>query len=291
MTVLIAILFAVSITGLAYTLLRTFYSGAEIYAGTYSRETARQFEDIFLFIPPRRIADAGWACAAVVFMGIFFLVGRLTTVTGILVGGGAGTLGGLAAFHLPYGLLNLLKARRLRRFNAQLADTLVSMSNALKAGFSISQSFETIVREGANPIAQEFDVLIQETRVGVTFSDALANMSHRVGSDDLALVVAAIEASRRAGGNLTEIFDKIAATIRARLRIENRIHTLTAQGRLQGIVVGAMPVVILLALLLVDPGLMLPFLHSRIGLVALGLAAVLIALGGFFIRKIIRIDV
>jgi tight adherence protein B len=291
MTVVIAILFAVSITGLAYTFLRAFYSGAEIYAGTYSQETARQFEDIFLFIPPRRIAETGWALAAVTFILLFFLAGSLTTITGVLVGSGAGGLGGLLAFHLPHWLLSLLKTRRLRRFNGQLADTLVSMSNALKAGFSIAQSFESVVREGENPIAQEFDVLLQETRVGVAFSDALANMSRRVGSDDLTLVVAAIEASRRAGGNLTEIFDKISETIRERLRIENRIHTLTAQGRLQGIVVGAMPAVILAALLFVDPELMLPFLHSKIGLIALGLAAVLIALGGFFIRKIIRIDV
>jgi len=291
MTILIAILFAVSITGLAYTLLRAFYSGAEIYSGTYSQETARQFEDVFLFIPPRRIAEAGWAFSGVTFISLFFLAGSLVTITGVLVGSGAGGLGGLLAFHFPHWLLNRLKARRLHRFNGQLADTLVSMSNALKAGFSISQAFESVVREGVNPIAQEFDVLLQETRVGVAFSDALANMVRRVGSDDLTLVVAAIEASRRAGGNLTEIFDKISETIRERLRIENRIHTLTAQGRLQGIVVGAMPIVILLALLFVDPGLMLPFLHSRIGLIALGLAGVLIALGGFFIRKIIRIDV
>ena len=291
MTVLIAVLFAVSITGLAYTLLRAFYAGAEIYSGTYSQETARAFEDVFLFIPPRRIAEAGWAFSAATFIGLFFLAGSLVTITGVLVGSGVGGLGGLLAFHFPHWLLSLLKARRLRRFNGQLADTLVSMSNALKAGFSISQSFEAVVREGENPIAQEFDVLLQETRVGVAFSDALANMSRRVGSDDLNLVVAAIEASRRAGGNLTEIFDKISETIRERLRIENRIHTLTAQGRLQGIVVGAMPIVILLALLFVDPELMLPFLHSRIGLIALSLAAVLIALGFFFIRKIIRIDV
>ena len=80
-------------------------------------------------------------------------------------------------------------------------------------------------------------------------------------------------------------------TIRERLRIETRIQTLTSQGRLQGIVVGAMPIIILLALLFIDPELMLPFLHSRIGLIVLGVAAILIALGAFFIRKIIRIDV
>ena len=291
MTLLIPLLFALSLTGLAYTLLQAFYAGAEIYSGTYSEETARAFEDVFLFIPPRRIAEAGWALASLTFVALFFLAGDLTTILGVTVGCGVGSVGAALAFHLPHWLLGVLKARRLHRFNMQLADTLVSMSNALKAGFSIAQSFETVVREGENPISQEFDVLLQETRVGVSFSDGLANMDRRVGSGDLTLVVAAIEASRRAGGNLTEIFDKIADTIRERLRIENRIRTLTAQGRLQGIVVGCMPVIILLALLFVDPELMLPFLHSSIGLIALSIAAVLITLGAFFIRKIIRIDV
>lgn len=291
MHLLIPVLFAVSLTGLSYVLLKAFSAGAEVYAGTYSQETARAFEDVFLFIPPRRIAEAGWAGAATAFIVVFLLAANLTSVRGTLLGLLAAVVAAGLALRAPGWLLSVLKTRRLNRFNAQLADTLVTMSNALKAGFSISQAFESVVREGENPIAQEFDVLLQETRIGVSFSDALANMERRVGSDDLSLVVTAIEAARRSGGNLTEVFDRIAATIRARLRIENRIRTLTAQGRLQGIVVGAMPAVILVALLFVDPRLMLPFLHSTIGLVTLLTVVVLIALGGLVIRKIVRIDV
>ena len=82
------------------------------------------------------------------------------------------------------------------------------MSNALKAGFSITQAFESVVKDGENPIAQEFDVLLQQTRVGVSFSDALVNMEKRVGSDDLSLVVVAIETARKTGGNLTEVFEQ-----------------------------------------------------------------------------------
>jgi tight adherence protein B len=165
------------------------------------------------------------------------------------------------------------------------------MSNALKAGFSITQAFESVAKEGEQPIAQEFDMFLQQTRLGVNFSDALTNMEERVGSADLSLVVNAIETARKTGGNLTEIFEKIASTIRERMRIENRIQTLTAQGRLQGLIVSMMPIVIGVALSIVDPAMMLPFLHSMTGLMIIATVIFLILCGGLVIRKIVNIDV
>ena len=291
MTIVIPLLFALSLGGLTSVLLRALYAGADVYSGTYSQETARGFEDLFLFIPPRRIAEAGWASGGAAFIVVFLLTTDLTTLPGVLIGLAAGTAAGALALRAPGAALRLLRRRRTARFNTQLAEALLGMSNALKAGFSIAQSFETVVQEGLSPIAQEFDVVLQETRIGVSFSDALANMERRVGSDDLSLVVSAIEAARRSGGNLTEIFDTIAGTIRERLRIEDRIRTLTAQGRLQGIVVGSMPVLILAVLLVIDPGLMLPFVRSTVGAVTLGIVAVMVALGAYFIRKIVNIDI
>jgi len=149
----------------------------------------------------------------------------------------------------------------------------------------------SIVREGQKPIAQEFDLCLQQTRIGVSFSDGLSRMESRVESEDLTLVVLAIETARRTGGNLTEILEKIAKTIRDRIRIQNRIKTLTAQGRLQGLVVGAMPVVIAIALLILDPQLMLPFLQSLVGAAVVLAVAVLVACGALIIRKIINIDI
>ena len=116
-------------------------------------------------------------------------------------------------------------------------------------------------------------------------------MDDRVGSQDLSLVAMAIETARKTGGNLTEILEAISKTIRERMRIENRIKTLTSQGRLQGIVVGAMPIVICLALLVVDPGTMKPFLYSLTGLVVMLIVGILILCGALLIRKIINIDV
>jgi len=291
MDLLICTLVALSMTGLGYVILRAFRTGAETYSGAYAADTARQFEELFLFIPPRRIAEAGWAAAAAAFLIVFMLAGSFTSGRGFLAGFVLAALAGALALRIPRVVLSILRARRLKRFNLQLVDTLVGMSNALKAGFSITQAFEAVVRDGENPIAQEFGVFLQQLRVGVSFSEALANMERRVGSEDLTLMVVSIETARKTGGNLTEIFEKIAGTIRQRMRIEGRIRTLTAQGRLQGIVVGAMPVVIAVALTIVDPQLMLPFLRSPIGIAVVVVVAALIFAGALVIRKIVNIDV
>ena len=291
MMVLIASLFMLSFAGLAYVLMQAVMSGAEAYSGAYSEDAAKQFEDIFLFIPPRRIGEAGWAISAAVFISVFLLTGTLTSIRGFITGLIFAVIAGLLALKTPTWLLTVLKNRRRRRFNLQLVETLVSMSNALKAGFSITQAFESVVKDGENPIAQEFYVFLQQTRVGVSFDDALMNMDVRVGSNDLTLVARAIETARKTGGNLTEIFEKISATIRERMRIENRIRTLTAQGKLQGIVVGAMPIFIGIALMIVDPDMMRPFLHSSVGLAVIGVVLALIVCGGLVIRRIVKIDV
>jgi tight adherence protein B len=288
---IVTLLYGASFLGLTYVLLSALSSGADEYSGAYSEDTARQFEDVFLFIPPKRLAELGWVIAAIVFLSIFFLAGGLRSMNGTIVGGILATIMGGISLRGPRILLAVLRARRLRKFNLQLVDTLVSMSNALKAGFSISQTFESVARDGENPIAQEFNVFLQQTRVGVNFTDALDRLQERVGSDDLKLVCLAIETARQTGGNLTEIFEQISSTIRERMRIENRIRTLTSQGKLQGIVVGSMPIVIGVALMIVDPGLMLPFLHSLTGVIVIAAVVVLITLGGLIIRKIIRIDV
>ncbi len=287
----ITILFLICFAGLTYVFLRALSSGAEAYSGAYSEDTARQFENLFLFIPPKRIAEIGWVAGATAFLLMFFLTGSLTSLRGVLIGGVFGLIAGGLALKAPRQILIILKNKRRTKFNLQLVDTLVSMSNALKAGFSITQAFESVARDGENPIAQEFGVFLQQTRVGVSLSEALKSMENRVGSDDLKLVVLAIETARQTGGNLTEIFEQISATIRERMRIEGRIRTMTAQGKLQGIVVGSMPVVIALALMVVDPKMMIPFIHSLAGIVIMAAVAVLVAIGGLMIRKIVAIDV
>ncbi len=288
---IIVILYGACLAGLTYVLLNALHSGADAYSGAYSEDTARQFEDLFVFIPPQRLGELGWIIGTIVFFTIFLLAGGLRSVNGALVGASLGIICGAVSMRSPRVMLSILRARRLNKFNLQLVDTLNSMSNSLKAGFSITQSFEIIARDSENPIAQEFSLFLQQTRVGVSFSDSLDNLQNRVGSEDLTLVCVAIETARQTGGNLTEIFTQIASTIRERMRIQNRIRTLTSQGKLQGIVVSAMPVVIGIAMMILDPGLMLPFLGSIPGIITMAAVVLLISCGALLIRKIIRIDI
>jgi tight adherence protein B len=188
-------------------------------------------------------------------------------------------------------LARWLDARRRRRFNDQLPEALATMSNALRAGFSLSQAFDSVVALDSPPVSEEFAILQRQLRIGMSFEDALGSLSDRVGSDDLSLVTTALVVSRRTGGNLTEIFDKISSTIRARMRIERKVRTLTAQGRMQGALVSAMPVVLGVVMTLMKPDMMLPFFKSAVGVVAIAATALLVAAGWLTIRKITKIDV
>ena len=286
-----ATLLGIAFGGVAFTITRSIGSGAGSYADSMSEETSRQFEDLFLFIPAKRIREIGWAFAAAVFLMCFIPFCNPDHPTATAAGLILGLFFGGLALTVPTKIVASMREKRRQKFNLQLVDALGSMSNALRAGFSINQAFETVVQNGEKPISQEFGVMLQQMRVGMNFYDALQSLDKRVGSDDLTLVVTAIDIARRTGGNLTEIFDKISLTIRERMRIERRVMTLTSQGRLQGIVVAMMPGILGIAMTLIKPDLMMPFFNSVNGMVAIGATVILIACGWFFIRKIIRIDV
>ncbi len=281
----------VCFAGLCYSFFRALNAGAESYARIYTEQTSRQFEDIFLFIPPRRILEIAWTTAIAVFVVFFFLTGNFRSLGGFAKGLAIGGIMGMAALSLPKRILAFMKNRRLQRFNDQLVDSLMTMSNALRSGSSILQAFEHIVRQNLNPISLEFGHFLQQTRVGVKMEDALSNLDKRVNSEDLTLMIAAIEIARQTGGNLTEVFERISATIRERIRIQGRIQMLTAQGRMQGIVVGAMPILLALAMFGLDPAMMISFMQSVPGMMTIGAVGILEIIGILLIRKIITIDI
>ena len=188
-------------------------------------------------------------------------------------------------------LARWLDNRRRQKFNEQLPEALATMSNALRAGFSLSQAFECVVEQGDKPMSEEFAILQPQLRIGMSFEDALQSMSGRVGSDDLTLVTTAILISRKTGGNVTEIFDKISETIRSRMKIERKVKTLTAQGRMQGILVSLMPLLLGIAMVILKPNMMIPFLCSFVGVISVLVVILLITVGWLFIRKITKIDV
>ena len=207
-------------------------------------------------------------------------------------------IGALVGFLLPRWWLNRRKNGRLNAFNKQLPDTITLIANALRAGSSFLQAIELVVRESRPPVSTEFGRVIREVNLGLSFDVALENMVRRVRSDDLELMATAISIQHTVGGNLAEILDSIAFTIRERVRIKGEIRTLTAQQRMSGYVVGFLPIGLAGFLFIAAPGFMAPMFDNSVNVGGLPLGVIILLLGGFsmfmgfmFIRKIVDIEV
>jgi len=208
-------------------------------------------------------------------------------------------LGLLLGFMAPRFWLGRRKSGRLKAFNKQLPDTVTLIANALRAGSSFLQSIELVVRESRPPISIEFGRVIREVNLGLPFDVALENMVRRVKSEDFELMATAIAIQHQVGGNLAEILDSIAFTIRERIRIKGEIRTLTAQQRLSGYVVGGLPFFLALFIYLAAPRFFDPMFASGdpqvlgipLGVILFVIAIMAMGAGFFFIRKIVDIEV
>jgi tight adherence protein B len=207
-------------------------------------------------------------------------------------------VGLLIGFLIPRFWLGRRKSGRLNAFNKQLPDTIMLIANALRAGSSFLQAIELVVRETRPPISTEFGRVIREVNLGLPFDQALENMVRRVRSDDLELMATAIAIQHQVGGNLAEILDSIAYTIRERVRIKGEIRTLTAQQRLSGYVVGFLPIALAGFLFVAAPGFMDPMFANPPAVLGLPAGVVILIFGGFMmfigfmlIRKIVDIEV
>jgi len=196
-----------------------------------------------------------------------------------------------AAAAAPLFALRIAKARRLAAVNTQLGDALAMISNTRRAGFGFAQALEMVSREMPPPISKEFARCLQEMNLGLGTEDALQNLVARVGSDDLDLMVTAVIIQRQVGGNLAEILDKIRDTIRERVRIKGEIRTLTAQGRISGLIIGLLPVALALILLIINPGYLRELFNSPAGLAMVAYAAVSEVIGVVLVRRIMNIRV
>ncbi|MEA2535937.1 MAG: tight adherence protein [Chloroflexota bacterium] len=207
-------------------------------------------------------------------------------------------IGALVGFWLPRFWLGRRKSGRLNAFNKQLPDTITLIANALRAGSSFLQAIEMVVRESRPPVSTEFGRVIREVNLGLPFDQALENMVRRVRSDDLELMATAISIQHTVGGNLAEILDSIAFTIRERVRIKGEIRTLTAQQRLSGYVVGFLPIGLAMFLFIAAPGFMQPMFDPAVAIGGLPVGVIILFFGGFMmflgfmaIRKIVDIEV
>ncbi|MEW5953321.1 MAG: type II secretion system F family protein [Bacillota bacterium] len=199
----------------------------------------------------------------------------------------AAVVGGLA----PHLLVNRIRTKRLLTFNSQIGDALVIMANSLRSGFSFLQAMDMVCKELPDPIRKEFSRTFREINLGTPTEEALQNLALRVKSDDLDLVVTAVLIQRQVGGNLAEVLDNIAETIRERIRIKGEVKTLTAQGRISGIVIGLLPLALVTFMLIINPAYIMTLFTNSIGLALVSAALLGQILGILLIKKIVNIEV
>jgi tight adherence protein B len=252
----------------------------EQYQERYVVKSMNDLSDMFLFIDPRQMLALNVACMCLLGILSYVLFNPLLCAVATVFG-----------FFLPVLLVRHYRKRRIKKFNVQLVDALQAMANAFKAGLTFPQAIETVSREALAPLGQEFGLFVKEIKLGVPMEDALMNMGRRVGSDDLELVVVATNISRQLGGNMAEMFETISNVIRERFRLEGKIDALTSQGKLQGWIVAAMPLVLGMVLNAMRPDLMQPMLEHLFGYVLVTLVAVMEVLGVLIIRRIVNIDI
>ena len=216
--------------------------------------------------------------AASILIGV--IVGALTVpLLGVLVAV-------LAPLGTPIALR--MKADRIRRrFEDQLTDTLQLLASSLRAGNSLLKALDTVAEEAAQPTAKEFVRAVNEVRVGSDLGDALDNIAQRMHSTDFEWVSQAVDIHREVGGNLAEVLDQVSETLRDRNQMRRQIQSLSADGRLSAWVLMALPLVVPLLLTLINPGFLAPMISSPIGWVLLGVSAVLLLIGGLWIRRLV----
>ena len=216
------------------------------YRERYLQEARTELDDVLIQIPASRVLDISIAFSAVGVvistLVMTFSAENISIETLILVS----LISACVMFPIPRFILRYLKVRRLNKFGTQLEDALNMINGALKAGFSINQALEEVAEQDIHPLSVEFRLLTQEIRLGVSLEQALDNMSRRLESDDFELVAVAISTARKTGGELTGTLSRVAALIRERVRINQKVMALTAMGRLQALMIGLMPFLLLL---------------------------------------------
>jgi tight adherence protein B len=268
-------------TMLAYAVLlkgRDFMAG---YKETFTESASANMADMFLFIDATRLFYINIAAIVVVPLLIWIILGDLPTALAVFA---------MLAL-LPSIIYRSMRKKRLKKFEEQLPDGLLMLTGAMRAGASLSIALEGLVKEQPAPLSQEFELFMREQRIGVDFEKSLSNMEKRLPIQDFAMLTSALRINREIGGNLAEILESLAETLRRKHQMEGKIDSLTAQGKLQGIVMTGLPVLLGVLLYFLEKESMEKLWTTTIGWVVLGIIIIMEAMGYVMIRKITSIDV
>lgn len=221
-----------------------------------------------------------WAAAAVGIPAFALFLGvKPVFAVGLAVLGAAA----------PILLVKMGRKKRLALFDSQLIDALNVMTNSLRAGVSFQSAMKNVSEEMAEPISKEFGRVYRETQMGMSMDESFARLVRRTENADLELICSAVLIQKQIGGNLAKVLENIAETISERVKLRGEVKTLTASGTTSGYIIGALPMVILLALMFVNPTYVETFFNTKAGNIMLIVSAALEAAGFVLIKKIVDI--
>jgi tight adherence protein B len=221
--------------------------------------------------------------AAVGTMIVFFFLSGATPIAalvGLALGAGA-----------PFAYLKVKQGRRRSAFYSALPDMLLAVSGSLRSGHALPQAFESAAKHTSGPMSEELQRALIEVRLGRDIEEALRDVALRMRSNDLEWAVMAIRIQKEVGGNLSELLKTVAATLRERDRLRRQVKTLSAEGRLSGIILVALPILVVAALAVINPDYLSVLLGNLFGLLVLSAAVIAVVVGGIWIKKIVDVDV
>ncbi|MBI4829019.1 MAG: type II secretion system F family protein [Nitrospinae bacterium] len=269
------------VTILVYLLLELSKKAKTRYQEQFEKTATSNLADMFLFVDSAQLFSMNMVALAIGPLILFiFTTSLLLTAIGCVVI--------VAAPNIFY---RVLRQRRFASFETQLPDALAMLSGSMRAGASFPVALESVVKASYPPLSQEFELFLRQIRLGVDFDQALVAMTKRMPIPDFVLVVSAIRIAREVGGNLGEILDSLAETIRQKQAMEGKIRGLTAQGKMQGLVMTGLPVLLVVVLFFLEPDGMRPLVTTLVGFATLTVITIMLALGYFFITRITAIDV
>lgn len=277
MSYLVSLLVALSVMGVVYVVSQSWGR----YRAKFTVNAKTSLEDMFLFIDPQRLFFFNMGLVAVVPMLLLLLTGAVPVAVIAAVG----------LFVLPRWAYGYMKKRREAKLIEQMPDALNMLSGSLRSGASLAIAMDLVATETAPPFSQELSLVLREQKLGVSLDDAFESFAKRVNLEDVNLMVAAITISKDVGGNLSEVLERLASTLRTKAALEGKIRALTSQGKLQGWIVGLLPVFLAFVLFQMEPEAMAPLFTTYYGYGVIAAVSVLLILGGVFIKKIITIDV
>ncbi|HHO69153.1 MAG TPA: secretion system protein F [Gammaproteobacteria bacterium] len=251
------------------------------YEAVFKESAEVNLGDMFLFIDPHRLFMYNVLALVVLPLLVLVLTGDLAPALGMA----------LLVMVVPFYLYRSMRRKRWRAFERQLPEALSMISSGLGAGASLGMALESLVREQPAPLSQEFMLFLREQRLGVDFETSLRNMERRLPLADFHMFASALRISREVGGNLGEILERLADTLRRKATMEGKIESLTAQGKMQGYVMTALPVFLGFLLYFLEPEAMAQLFTTPKGWTVLAVVFIMESLGYVFIRKVTHIDV